>query len=79
MGAFPSHTGKIGLHPRFTNPPNLYSSGNAVTVTMTSRVDTTQHDVEPQPYYLTAEWLELEHKGNATMGGYRVLCLFKKS
>ena len=45
----------------------------------TSRVDTTPHDVEPQPYSLTADWLVLGHKGNATMGGYRVLCLFQKS
>ena len=37
---------------------------------MTYRVDITPHDVEPQPYLLTAGWLEFEHKGSATMGGY---------
>ena len=79
MGVFPSHTGKIGSHPRFINPPNLYSSQNAGTITMTSRVDTTPRDVEPRPYSLTADWLGLGHKGNATMGGYRVLCPFQKS
>ena len=34
---------------------------------MTSRVDTTPCDVEPQPYSLTADWLGLGHKGNATI------------
>ena len=37
---------------------------------MISRVDTTPRDVESQPYSLTADWLGLGHKGNATMGGY---------
>ena len=37
---------------------------------MTSRVDTTPDDVELQPYSLTADWMGLGHKGNATMGGY---------
>ena len=47
---------------------------------MTSRVDTTPHDVEPQPYSLTDDLLGLGHnKGNATMGGYEVPCLFQKS
>ena len=46
---------------------------------MTSRVDTTPHDVEPQPYTLTADSLGLGNKGSATMGGYRVLCPFQKS
>ena len=59
--------------------PNLYSSKNAETITMTYRVDTTPHDVEPQPYSLTADWLGLGHKGSATMGGYRVLRPFQKS
>ena len=59
--------------------PTLYSSKNAGTITMTSRVDTTPHDVEPQPYSLTADWLGLGHTGNATIGGYRVLCPFQKS
>ena len=59
------------------NPPNPYSSKNVGTATMTSRGDTTLHDVEPQPYSLTADWLELGHKGSATMGGNRVLCPFQ--
>ena len=46
---------------------------------MTSRVDTTPHDVEPQSNSLIADWLGLGHKGSATMGGYGVLCLFQKS
>ena len=46
---------------------------------MTSCVDTIPHDVEPQPYSITADWLRLGHKGNATMGGYRVMCPFQKS
>ena len=62
------------------NPPNLYSSKNTGTVTMTSRIDTTPHDVEPQLYSFTADWLGLGHNGNATMmGGYRVVCPFQKS
>ena len=79
-GVFPSHTGKIGSHPRFMNPPNLYSSKHAETIMMTSRVDTTTaHDVEPKRYSFTVNWLGLGHKGNATMGGYGVLCPFQKS
>ena len=46
--------------------PNIYSSKNAGT-TMTYRVDTTPHDVKPQPYSLTTDWLGLGHKGSATM------------
>ena len=65
-GAFPSHTRKIGSHLRFMNPPNLYSSKIAGTISMTSRIGTTPHDVEPQPYSLTAFWLGLGHKGSAT-------------
>ena len=42
---------------------------NAGTITMTSRVDTTPHDVKLQPYSLTTDWQGLGHKGNATMGG----------
>ena len=30
--------------------------------TITSRVDTAPHGVEPQPYWLTADWLGLGHK-----------------
>ena len=66
-------------HPLFMNPPNLYSFKNTGTITMTYRVDTTPHDVEPQPYSLTADWLRLGHKGSATMGEYRILCPFQKS
>ena len=47
--------------------PDFYSSKNAGTITMTSRVDTTPHDVEPQPYSITADWLGLGYKGNAIM------------
>ena len=45
-----AHGEDRGSDPRFMNPPNLYSSRNAGTITMTSRVDTTPHDVEAQPY-----------------------------
>ena len=65
--------------PIYESPPNLYSSKNAGTITMTYRVDTTPHDVEPPPYSLTADWLGLGHKGSATMGGCRVLYPFQKS
>ena len=41
---------------------------------MTSHVDTTPHDVELQPYSLTADWLGLGHKGNATKGSYMESC-----
>ena len=74
-----AHGETIASHPRFMNTPNLHSSQNAGTITMTSRVDTTPHDLKPQPYSLTADWLGLGHKGNATMGGYRVLRPFQKS
>ena len=77
MGGFPSHTAKMGSHPRFMNPPNLYSSKNAGTTTMTSRVDTTPHDVELQPYSLIADWLGLGHKGNATMRGIESCARFR--
>ena len=57
----------------------LQNSGNNNDKTIISRVDTTPHDVELQLFSLTAAWLGLGHKGNATMAGYRVLCLFQKS
>ena len=71
--------GDDGFHPRFMNPPNLDSSKNAATNTMTYRVDTTPHSVEPEPYSLTADWLGFGHKGSASMRGYRVLCSFQIS
>ena len=76
MGGICVAHGKIGSHPQFMNH---YSSKNAGTITMTYSVDTTPHDVEPQPYSLTAGWLGLGHKGNATMEGYRVVFPFYKS
>ena len=71
--------GKIGSHSLIMNPPNPYSSKNAGAITMTSRLDTTSHDVEPLPYLLTADLLGLGRKGGDTIGAYRVLCPFKKS
>ena len=67
------------FHPRFMNPPNLYSCKNAGTITISYRVDTTPHDVEPKSYELVADWLGLGRKGSAIMRGYRVLCPFQKS
>ena len=37
---------------------------------MTSRVVTAPLVVEPQPYWLTADWLGLGYKGSATTGGW---------
>ena len=37
-------------------------------MTMTHRVDTTPHNVGPQQYSLTADWLGLGHKSSTIMG-----------
>ena len=61
------------------SPPNLYRSKTPGKITMASIVDTPAHGVELQPYSLTADWLGLGHKGEATMVGYAVLFPFQKS
>ena len=50
-------------------PPNFYSSKTAGTKAMASRVYTALHGAEPQPRWLTADWLGLGHMGSATTGG----------
>ena len=46
---------------------------------MTSRVDTTPQEVEPESYSLPADWLGFGHKGRTTMQRYTVLRPFHKS
>ena len=79
MGGISIEHGKDRVPCPIMNPPNLCTSKNAGTITMTSLVSTTPHDVEPQPYSLTAGCLGLGYMGNATIGGYRIRCPFQKS
>ena len=58
-GAVPSHTGEIGPHPWFRNPPNLYSPSNAGTITTVSRVDIPPRTAcQPRLHWLNSrDWL----------------------
>ena len=67
MGGVSVAHGKDGVPSPIRESPESLQLQNARTITMTYRVDTTPHDVEPQPYSLTADWLGLGHKGSATM------------
>ena len=80
MGGISVAHGEDGVPFPIHESPESLQLQNAGTITMTYRVDTTPHDVEPQPYSIAADWLGLRHKGSATaVGGYRVLCPFQKS
>ena len=70
MGGISVAHGENRVPSPIRESPESIQLQNAGTITMTSRVDTTPHDVELQPYSLTADWLGLGHKGNAIMGGY---------
>ena len=59
MGGNSVHTGEIGPHPRFRNPPNLYSPSNAGTITIISWVDVTPRTAcQPRLHWLISrDWL----------------------